>query len=102
MSDPLHVIRLRGAWTVTADGPRYRHTRRFGWPAALDPSERVWLVVAGTGPDDAMAVNGTPVGDEADITHVLRPRNEFVLLRSTDAPPGGVSLEVRRVDSAPG
>jgi hypothetical protein len=99
--DPNHAIRLRGAWAVTPDGGRYRHARPFGWPAALDPHERVWLVVAGAAPTDAIRVNGSSVAHEADITALLRPRNELTLVRDTDAPPSEVTLEVRRADSAP-
>jgi len=99
--DPLHAIRLRGAWAVAGDGPRFRLTRPFGWPAALDPHERVWLVVAGAAPTDAVSVNGTPVGPEADITALLRPRNVVTLVRATDSSPGEVTLEIRRADSAP-
>ncbi len=101
MSDALHTIRLRGAWTVTADGKRYRHTRPFGWPAALDPHERVWLVVGAT-PTDSVVVNGSPVGVEEDVTTLLRPRNELAITRDTATPPGEVRLEVRRADSAQG
>lgn len=101
MSQPPHVIRLRGAWSVTADGPRFRHRRPFGWPAALDPHERVWLVVAGAHATDGVAVNGVSLTAEADVTALLRPRNELVLTRDSDTPPGEVTLEVRRADSAP-
>lgn len=99
---PHHAIRLRGAWSVAADGPRVRHTRPFGWPTALDQHERVWLVVAGAAPADAIVVNGTPVAPEADITSLLRPRNALVVERDTTDPPGEVTLEVRHADSDPG
>jgi hypothetical protein len=99
---PHHAIRLRGAWSVAADGPRFRHTRPFGWPTALDPHERVWLVVAGAAPADALLVNDVPVAPEADVTTLLRPRNAIVLVRDTADPPGEVTLEVRPLDSAPG
>lgn len=102
MSDSLHAIRLRGAWTVTADGARYRHSRPFGWPAALDPHERVCLLVAGTAPTDAITVNGTSVGVETDITALLRRRNDLVLTRDTADSPGEVTLQVRRAHSARG
>lgn len=109
MSDAPHVIRLRGAWSVTTDGPRFRHARPFGWPAALDPHERVWLVVLDAC-GSAVAVNGAQLGGwldgarrfEADITSLLRPRNELVLTGDTDRAPVEVTLEVRRADSAPG
>ena len=99
--EEVHAIRLRGAWTVTADGGRYRHSRPFGWPAALDPHERVWLVIAGTATTDAVVLNGTPVDSEADITALLRPRNELALTRDGDDLSCEVTLEVRRADSAP-
>ncbi|WP_145240346.1 hypothetical protein [Urbifossiella limnaea] len=106
MSHAHHVIRLRGAWTVTADGPRFRHARPFGWPAALDPRERVWLVVVGGGD---VALNGVQLvprsatGEqfEADITALLRPRNEILLTRDTAAQSLDVTLEVRDTNSVP-
>jgi len=98
--NPTHAIRLRGAWAVTSEGERFRLSRPFGWPAALDPHERVWLVVAGATPTDAVGVNGTPVGPEADITALLLPRNVVTLVRDTVSPPGEVTLEIRRMDSA--
>ena len=102
MSAAHHAIRVRGAWTVTADGSRFTHRRPFGWPAALDPHERVWLVVAGALPSDSASVNGTSVAPEADITSLLRPRNELSVTRDSDVPPGEVTLEIRRADSAKG
>ncbi|MFO0801193.1 MAG: hypothetical protein U0804_27315 [Gemmataceae bacterium] len=106
MSHAHHAIRLRGAWAVTADGQRFRHARPFGWPAALDPHERVWLVVVGCA---EVALNGTQLvprsatGErfEADVTALLRPRNEILLTRDLAAPPLDVTLEVRGTNLAP-
>jgi len=110
VTDAPHSIRLRGAWSVTAQGPRFRHVRPFGWPAALDPHERVWLVIVGSTGGDEVAVNGAQLGGvpdvagrfESDITTRLRPRNELVITGDTDRSPVEVTLEVRRTDSAPG
>jgi hypothetical protein len=44
---PLHTIRLRGAWSATPSEDGVRYTRKFGWPTAVDPRERVWLVASG-------------------------------------------------------
>lgn len=107
MNQPLHTIRLRGAWSVTTDGT---HTRPFGWPTALDPGERVWLVCSGWRGPASVAVNDTSVGElptgvghlAADITALLRPRNQLAITRDASAPTGEVVLEVRRADSAPG
>ena len=99
-----HTIRLCGAWSV-ADS---RHTRPFGWPTTLDPHERVWLVCTSVVGPATFTVNGTPVGDlpagthpfAADISTLLRPRNELVIDAAPGAPLGEVGLEVRSADSA--
>jgi hypothetical protein len=97
---PPHSIRLRGAWAAAADGT---HARNFGWPSALDPHERVWLVAAAlTGPG-SVSVNGVRVGElpagaaafAADITPLLRPRNELVVALPPGTAVGDVALEVR-------
>jgi hypothetical protein len=108
MPDPavLHAIRLRGAWTIV-DG---RHARAFGWPTTLDPHERVWLVCGSVTGPAVVAVNGTSVGEvpagvhpfAADISTLLRPRNELVITAAPGAPLGDVGLEVRAADSAAG
>ncbi len=104
-----HRIRLRGPWEQdTPDGPRrvnlpgpfpegrFPLRRRFGYPGRIDAYERVWLVVAGlTRPAD-VSLNGTPLAGfagEADVTHLLRPRNELAIV--TDAGWEEAALEVR-------
>ncbi len=99
----LHSIRLRGAWATTPDGTRTRH---FGWPSALDPHERVWLVVKFTPGPGSVSVNGTTVARvpeaggpvAADITPLLQPRNELVLPGSVGGEVGDVALEVRAAE----
>jgi hypothetical protein len=99
----LHTIRLRGAWTVTPAGARSRHARRFGWPAALDPRERVWLVCTTLPGPAAISVNGMAVGEcppgehpfAVEVTSLLLPRNELLIEAPTGAPLGEVGLEVR-------
>ncbi len=84
-----------------------RLRRRFGLPRRLDDWERVWLTCAGhTGPA-AWHLNGTelrmqpePGGRvEAEITPLLRERNELVVDVEAAGPEGGlwgeVALEVR-------
>ncbi len=105
---PLHAIRLRGAWTVTPAGDRVRHARRFGWPTARDPHERVWLVCAAVPERVAVEVNGvafasvrTVAGEfAADITHALNARNELVIEVPAGVALGSVTLEVRAAPSA--
>ena len=107
---PLHAIRLRGAWAVTPAAGRDRHTRRFGWPTALDPHERVWLVCAGVHGSASLVLNGSPLMAvaapdgrfAADITDRLSPRNELTIDVSPGTQPGEVALEVRPAGSPPG
>lgn len=109
MPDPaaLHAIRLRGAWASTPGG---RHARAFGWPTTLDPHERVWLVITAVAGPARVTVNGTPVGElpagthpfAADVTRLLRPRNELVIIARAGARLFEVTLEVRATDSAAG
>jgi len=93
----LHRIDLTNAWDAptTMDGP---WVRRFGCPTGLARADRVWLVsevsVFGSDEDRAGIVrprecrlNGTPLPAllgpglrRADVTHLLRPRNELVLV----------------------
>ncbi len=58
-------------------------------------------MIPGATTSDAITMNRTPIAHEADVTALLRPRNELVLTRDTDQPPGEVRLEVRRGDSDP-
>jgi hypothetical protein len=107
---PLHAIRLRGAWAVTSADGRDHHTRRFGWPTALDPHERVWLVCAALPKAGCVVLNGAPVGAvtaaggpfAADITDHLTPRNELTIRVPVGTQPGEVALEVRPAGSAAG
>lgn len=101
MSDALHTIRLRGAWATEPDGERARHVRRFGWPTALDPHERVWLVCPELPEFAAVELNGVALGAAvaADISGRLQPRNELRITTHPGAHPGDVRLEVRRADS---
>ncbi|MBN9523478.1 hypothetical protein J0H58_34025 [bacterium] len=104
----LHTIRLRGAWTTVPDGDRVRHTRRFGWPTALDLHERIWLVCPDLPGAAAVALNGIAVGLTAagalaaDVSARLLPRNELEITTHAGAHPGDVRLEVRPADSAGG
>jgi hypothetical protein len=104
-----HTIRLRGAWSGTPAGARSHHVRRFGWPTALDPHERVWLVCTSVPGPATVSVNGSAVGGcppgecpfAADITQLLLPRNELIIEVPAGAPLGEVGLEVRPAGSAP-
>lgn len=103
MSDAaLHTIRLRGAWTTELDGDRARHLRRFGWPTALDPHERVWLVCPELPVASTVELNGVAIGPATatDISPRLLLRNELRITTHPGAQPGDVRLEVRRADSA--
>lgn len=93
----IHTIRLRGAWAVAPDGTR---SRKFGWPTALDPHERVWLVCDALPSPAAVSVNGVAVTPEADITPLLAPRNDLVIRIPAGAELGPVALEVRPADTS--
>lgn len=124
MTNP-HKIRLRGPWPYCLpDGSegtqkmpsewagqegRVVFKRRFNWLAALEPSERVWLVFTeygGTGPahlNDSLLGKLAKAPAEFDITEQLKPVNELSVELSFDDGPetkglhGYVQLEVRNV-----
>jgi hypothetical protein len=85
-----------------------RLRRRFGYPGRIDADERVWLTLSGLSDRAEVALNGQPLGTvaerdcpwETDITALLGPRNELVMLLDTDNDAGGlwgeVALEIRR------
>ena len=98
----LHTIRLGPPWEVTATEGGSRHARRFGRPRTLDENERLWLVCEHLPGAAEVVVNGTAVGSvafpgpfAADITPLLRPRNEVAFTLASDSAPGAISLEVR-------
>ena len=97
-----HRIRLGTPWDSTAtDDGRARHVRRFGRPRTLDANERVWLVAESLPAESNAAVNGTAVESElagsfaADITSLLKPRNEVAFTLPAKASLGEVALEIR-------
>lgn len=97
-----HRIRLGPPWQLTSADGRTRHARKFGQPRAADPDQRVWVVCAAVPGPAAVSVNGVPVGTTAaagpfaaDVTPLLRPRNELVLDVDSADPIGEVALEIR-------
>jgi hypothetical protein len=91
---------------LTGFAGRARFTRRFGYPGRIDDFERVWLTVAGVDSSGELSLNGSAVGRlgasdpafEAEITPLLRPRNELVVDVEGDEQGGlygEVVLEVR-------
>jgi hypothetical protein len=98
----MHSIRLGPPWQCTTTESGARHVRAFGRPRVLGANERLWLVcdhVPGAGD---VRVNGASVGAPAapgpfaaDITALLRPRNEVAFAVGSDEPLGAVSLQVR-------
>lgn len=99
----MHPIRLGPPWVVTRTAAGLtRHARKFGAPRLPDPGERVWLVCEAVPGPAEVTVNGTPVGTAdpgtafaADVTTLLRPRNEVAVEGAGDGPLGPVRLEVR-------
>jgi hypothetical protein len=97
-----HRIRLGPPWVVTAAGGRARHARKFGQPRLTNPADRVWVVCEPAPGSAAVLVNGEPVGTAepgrpfaAEVTHLLKPRNELVIEVASADPLGEVALEIR-------
>lgn len=95
-----HSIRLGPPWEVSAAGGRVTHRRKFGRPRSLDPGERVWLICDAVPGPAAVSLNGEPLGEaagpfSADITDLMRPRNDLTIDAAT-GPLGGVRLEIGR------
>lgn len=85
---------------------RVRCVRRFGYPGRIDAYERVWLTFAGADHAAEVTLNGQPLGRhegggpfEFEITSLLKPRNELVVLVESPDPGGGlwgeVAMEIR-------
>lgn len=98
----MHTIRLGPPWSVTPEAAGERHARKFGRPRTLDADERLWLVCAHVPGPAAVSVNGAVVGTAgaggpfaADVTSLLRPRNEVVFAVPAGGALGAVALEVR-------
>src|SRR5207248_9938702 len=98
---PPHRIRLGPPWAVTAADGRTRHARKFGQPRLTDPAERVWVVCESVPGSAAVLVNGESVGTAepgrpfaADVTHLLKPRNDLVIEVASADPLGEVALEI--------
>jgi hypothetical protein len=98
----MHTIRLGPPWDVTATAEGSRHARKFGRPRTLDENERLWLVCEHLPAPAEVVVNGAAVGSvaapgpfAADITPLLRPRNEVIFTLASDSAPGATALEVR-------
>jgi hypothetical protein len=97
-----HRIRLGPPWLVTSAGGHTRHARKFGQPRTADPDQRVWVVCASVPGPAAVFANDEPVGSAgaggpfaADVTHLLKPRNELVFDVASGEPLGEVALEIR-------
>ncbi len=99
---PMHTIRLGSPWDVTAVEGGKRHARKFGRPRTLEVNERVWLVCEQVPGAAEVRVNGVVVAQlnasaalAFDITPMLQPRNEVVIVAASAEPLGAVTLEIR-------
>lgn len=104
MSDPVHTIRLRGAWVAVGEGNRTVHTRHFGWPRTLDPDEHLWLVCDDLPGPAEVRLNDQVVAStfargpfRLDITRHGQPRNTVGFSVTSTESVGEVTLEVHRV-----
>lgn len=126
-----HRIRLRGPWEYQPLTPRegtvgrmtmpcrwgdgglasfagtVRFLRRFHWPSAIDPLERIWLTLAGVTGSADLSLNEHPLAPppetesfELEVTRFLQARNVLRVDLTADTPSAGlwgeVALEVRR------
>src|SRR5687768_4324963 len=94
-----HSIRLGPPWQTTTSDVGTRHARKFGRPRTLDANERLWLVCEHVPGAAEVRVNGTAVGSldasgpfAADVTALLRPRNEVSFAVASDGSLGAVAL----------
>jgi hypothetical protein len=106
---PPRRVTLPGRWAeggLVGFAGRVRFNRRFGYPGRIDEHERVWITADGVTASAELSLNGTPVGRfraedgafEAEITSLLRPRNELVVVVEGGIDGGlwgEVALEVR-------
>jgi hypothetical protein len=98
-----HTIRLGPPWHVSATDAGTRHARKFGAPRTLGANERLWLVCERVPAAFRVTVNGAEVGAgeagpfAADITSLLKPRNEVAFAVASGEALGAVALEVRAV-----
>lgn len=96
-----HRIRLGAPWEVSEAPGGTQHVRRFGRPRTLDATEQVWLVCESLPGGSHVEINGASLGTpsggpfSADITSVLKPRNELRIVVPTSAPIGEAALEIR-------
>ncbi len=99
-----HTIRLRTAWQREDLPEQTLYRRGFGQPSGVEPNDSLWLVCGGSMPSGEMRLNGAELlrfsGDEpaeVEVTPLIRPRNELVLIFETDSVDwdGEVCLEIR-------
>ena len=86
MSEP-HRINLSTAWEPPPEGSR-AWARRFGRPSGVEAGGRVYLVVEG-GIRVTLVLNGVCLSAESgrhDVTDLLEPRNELLLVPSSEKP----------------
>src|SRR6476660_8511140 len=98
-----HRIRLGAPWErheLPAGHVQFR--RRFGRPRQLDDWERVWLLRSNREPNQVWQLNGTDLswrsrhdaGNRAEITEMLRDRNELVVEDDAGSSFDGAILEI--------
>src|SRR5687768_15165184 len=98
---PAGETNVPGDWSAAIGDEfrgRVRFTRRFGLPTNLDIQERVFLVVGELVEQGTIELNGTALGQPSlqdgpqryDVTSLLKPRNELVILVESSEEPGGI------------
>jgi hypothetical protein len=96
----IHRIRLGPPWEVETLEGRTRHVRKFGRPRHLDAEETVWLIFESLPAASSVHVNATRLERTShalsfEITSVLQPRNEVVIVSPSADALGEVALEIR-------
>jgi hypothetical protein len=97
-----HTIRLRDHWGISEAGGRSIHSRNFGKPRIIDPTERVWLICSALPASAEVTLNGELIGSiatsgpfSADVTFHLQGRNTLSFTVPLGKRPGEVAIEIR-------
>ena len=108
-TDGSHRIRLTAAWEPPPGGVG-PWRRSFGRPAGLGTGDRVWLVLEEPAAADGLALNGSALtlaaagagSWRADVTGLLRDRNELVMAFVTTTPAPQDDVRRRRLPEGHG
>lgn len=89
-----HSIHLREPWNREPCDQGVRYSRTFNWPAGVGPEEQIWIVAEPRLPQASFSLNGTLLGGELEVTHLIRRHNRLEIVLPSDAE-GKLPCEVR-------